>query len=176
MNKPVVFLRVASVLTLIHAVLHTVGGVFGGVDPGPASAAVTAMKANQFLLMGNMRTFWDFHIGMGLAVTIFLTGESVLMWQLASLAGTDARRLRPMIATLLLIYLAFAVNSYVYFFIAPVVTEVLIAGCIGVAFVTAKGKADRAATDRGEPGAFLTQRRAAGRGAGDEAGIEGCMR
>jgi hypothetical protein len=34
MNKPVVFLRIASVLTLIHAVLHTIGGVFGSVDPG----------------------------------------------------------------------------------------------------------------------------------------------
>jgi len=48
MNKPVVFLRIASVLTLIHAVLHTIGGVFGSVDPGPAAVAVAAMKANQF--------------------------------------------------------------------------------------------------------------------------------
>ena len=29
MRKPVVLLRVAAVLTLIHAVLHTIGGVFG---------------------------------------------------------------------------------------------------------------------------------------------------
>jgi hypothetical protein len=141
MNKPVVFLRIASVLTLIHSVLHTVGGVFGGVDPGPASVAAAAMKANHFLFMGSMRTFWDFHIGMGLAVTIFLTGVSILMWQLAALARTDGRRLRPMMATLLLIYLAFAVNSYAYFFIAPIVMEGLIAACIGVAFATAKAKA-----------------------------------
>ena len=52
MNKPVVFLRIASVLTLIHAVLHTVGGVFGSVDPGPSAVAVAAMKANQFPIMG----------------------------------------------------------------------------------------------------------------------------
>jgi hypothetical protein len=141
MNKPVVFLRIASVLTLIHAVLHTVGGVFGATPPGPAAVAVTAMKANQFLLMGSMRTFWDFHIGMGLAVTIFLTGESILMWQLASLARTDARRLRPLLATLLAIYLAFAVISYLYFFFMPVVTEALIAGCIGMAIATAKEQA-----------------------------------
>jgi hypothetical protein len=140
MNKPVVFLRIASVLTLIHSVLHTVGGVFGGVDPGAASVAAAAMKANQFLLMGSMRTFWDFHIGMGLAVTIFLTGESVLMWQLSSMAKTDARRLRPMMATLLAIYLAFAVNSYIYFFFMPVVVEIIIAACLGVAILTAKAK------------------------------------
>jgi len=141
MNKPVVFLRVASVLTLIHSVLHTVGGVFGPVEPGPASVAAAAMKANQFLMMGSMVSFWGFHIGMGLSVTIFLTGESILMWQLASMAKTEARRLRPMMATFLVIYLAFAVDSYAYFFIAPIVMETLIAACFGVAIVTAKGKA-----------------------------------
>jgi hypothetical protein len=140
MNKPVVFLRIASVLTLIHAVLHTVGGVFGSVEPGPASVAVAAMKANQFPLLGSIRSYWDFHIGMGLAVTIFLTGESILMWQLASLAKTDARRLRPMMATLLVIYLAFAVNSYVYFFFMPVVFEIIIASCFGAAIVTARNR------------------------------------
>jgi hypothetical protein len=141
MNKPVVFLRIASVLTLIHAVLHTVGGVFGEVDPGPASVAVAAMKANQFLFMGAMRSYWDFYLGMGLMVSISLTAEGILMWQLASLAKTDAHRLRPMMATILVAYLALAVNSHVYFFIAPFVMEALIAACCGVAIATAKGRA-----------------------------------
>jgi hypothetical protein len=35
MRKPVLFLRVAAVLTFLHAVLHTIGGVFGKVGPGP---------------------------------------------------------------------------------------------------------------------------------------------
>ena len=30
MTRPVLFLRIASALTFIHAVLHTVGGVFSG--------------------------------------------------------------------------------------------------------------------------------------------------
>ncbi len=139
MNKPVVFLRVASVLTLIHAVLHTIGGVFGGVDPGPASAAVAAMKANQFLLMGNMRSYWDFYFGLGLALSISMTAEGILMWQLASLAKAEARRLRPMMATFLVAYLAIAVNSNAHFFLAPVVFEIIIAGCFGAAIATAKG-------------------------------------
>jgi hypothetical protein len=57
------------------------------------------------------------------------------------MAKTEARRLRPMMATFLVIYLAFAVDSYAYFFIAPIVMETLIAACFGVAIVTAKGKA-----------------------------------
>jgi uncharacterized membrane protein YesL len=141
MNKPFVSLRVASVLTLIHAAMHTVGGVFGGVPAGPASVASAAMKANQFLFMGSMRTYWEFHRGLGLMVGIFLAVEGVLMWQLASLARLDARRLRPMMATFLVGYLALAVISYAYFFALPIIFEAVIAASIGVAIVTAKEKA-----------------------------------
>ncbi len=139
--KPVVFLRIASVLTFIHAVLHTIGGVFGKVGPGPAAVAVEAMKTNQFLLMGHMRSFWDFYRGMGLAVTIFLTAESILFWQLGSLAKTDPQRLRPIMATFLVAYAAIAVNSYTYFFLGPVIFEILIVACLGSAIVTAKPQA-----------------------------------
>ena len=92
--RSVIFLRIASALTLVHAVLHTIGGVFGGVPPA-VQPVVTAMKANQFLAMGAMRTMWDFHMGLGLAVGVFLTVEAVMFWQLGSLAKSDALRLRP---------------------------------------------------------------------------------
>jgi hypothetical protein len=139
--KPVIFLRIASVLTLIHAVLHTIGGVFSSADPGPATIAVEAMKANQFLVMGHMRSYWEFYRGLGLTVSILLTAEAIVFWQLGSLAKTDAGRLRPVMATFLLAYLVLAVNSNAYFFIAPVITEILIAACLGAAIVTAKAAA-----------------------------------
>jgi hypothetical protein len=139
--KPSLFLRIASVLTFIHAVLHTIGGVFGKVPPGPATVAVEAMKANQFLVMGNTRSFWDFHRGLGLGATISLTAEAILFWQLASLATADAHRLRPIIATFLVAYAAIAVNSYTYFFLGPVIAEILIVACLASAFVTAKSEA-----------------------------------
>jgi hypothetical protein len=138
MTKPVVYLRIASVLTLIHAVLHTVGGVFSSPDPGPGAVAVEAMKSNQFLLMGNMRSYWQFYRGMGLAVTIFLTFEAVVFWQLSSLARTDATRLRPVLAVFALAYLAMAVNSQMYFFLGPVIVEAIIAVLLVLAIVTAK--------------------------------------
>ncbi len=141
MMKPALLLRIAAVLTFIHAVLHTIGGVFGKAGPGPATVAVEAMKVNQFLLMGHMRSFWDFYRGMGLGATISLTAEAIVFWQLGSLAKTDARRLRPILATFLVAYAALAVNSYAYFFLGPVIAEILIAACIGLAIVTAKSQA-----------------------------------
>lgn len=136
--KPVIFLRIASVLTLIHAVLHTIGGVFGSIEPGPETVAVTAMKANQFVALGHVRTMWEFYRGMGLTVSIFLTAEAIVFWLLAPMAKTDRVRLRPVLAMFMLAYLAMCVNSYAYFFSAPVIVELLIALCIAGAMVTAK--------------------------------------
>jgi uncharacterized membrane protein YesL len=141
MTKPVVFLRTAAVLTFIHAVLHTIGGVFGGIGPGPATVAVEAMKRNQFLLMGHMRSFWDFYRGLGLGATISLTAEAILFWQLGSLAKMDAPRLRPILATFLIAYAVMSVNSYTYFFLGPVIAEIFIAACLGSAMIAAKSPA-----------------------------------
>src|SRR6267154_4068232 len=128
--RTVLFLRIASVLTFVHAALHTIGGVFGGAAPGVQQATVAVMKANEFVAMGVTRTYWDFYMGFGLVVSVFLTVEAVVFWQLSSLAKTDALRLRPVLATFLIGYLGAAVVSYRYFFSAPVITEILIAFCL----------------------------------------------
>lgn len=136
--RPVIFLRIASVLTLIHAALHTIGGVFGGPAPGVQQATVAVMKANTFPVMGVMRSYGDFYMGLGLVVSVFLTLEAVVFWQLGSLAKTDALRLRPVLATFLVGYLCAAVVSSRYFFAAPVITEILIALCLGLAIASAR--------------------------------------
>ena len=146
--KPALFLRIASAITFLHAVLHTIGGVFGKAAPGPATAAVQAMRVNQFLLLGHTRSYWNFYLGLGLAVSIALTAEAVVFWQLASLAKTEAARLRPIIATLLLAYALLAVNSSLYFFVGPVITEVLIAACLALAFLTARPRAGKTVNSR----------------------------
>ena len=135
--RTTLFLRIASVLTFIHAALHTIGGVFGGTAPGAQQVAVSAMKANEFVAMGVTRTYWDFYMGFGLAVSVFLTAEAVVFWQLSALAKTDALRLRPVLATFVVGYLGFAAVSYRYFFVAPVITEILIALCLGLAIAFA---------------------------------------
>jgi len=88
-----------------------------------------------------MRSYWDFYRGLGLVVSVFLTVEAVVFWQLGSLAKTDSLRLRPVLATFLMGYLSAAVVSFRYFFWAPVVTEVLIAACLGMAIVGLKQSA-----------------------------------
>ena len=136
--RSVIFLRIASVLTFVHALLHTIGGVFGSAAPGLQQATVATMKANEFAVMGAMRSYWDFYRGFGLMISVFLTLEAIVFWQLSSLAKTDSLRLRPVLATFLIGYLGAAVVSYRYFFAAPVITEILIALCLGLTIGSVK--------------------------------------
>jgi hypothetical protein len=135
--KPVVFLRTASVLTLIHSVLHTIGGVFGK-PVNAVAAAVAANMRTRFPILGVTRSYADFYMGMGLGVTIFLTVDAVLLWILASMAKKDSVRLRPLIGVFALGYLAFALNSYLFFFAFPIINELLIVACLVAAIATAK--------------------------------------
>jgi hypothetical protein len=132
------FLRIASGLTLLHAVMHTIGGVFGKPAPGIAAATDALMRANHFHVLGVTRSYWEFYRGMGLGITISLTTESILFWLLASLAKKHAVELRPILWLFALAYLVFAVNSYTYFFSGPVIGEILIAASLLAAIATAK--------------------------------------
>jgi hypothetical protein len=135
--KATFYLKTASVLTFVHAVGHTVGGVLGAPDPGPMSIGAAAMKANHFSALGANRTWWDFHMGEGFFGSLFLTMVAVLIWQLAVLAKADPRRARPMMVTLALAFLIGACIAWRYFFAAPAIMEVVIAGLLGIAFVQA---------------------------------------
>ena len=97
--KAVILLRIASVLALIHGVLHTIGGVFGKPLPGPMTDAVNAMKSYHFDAMGVNRTFWDFYRGEGIGISINFAVQTAMFWLLADLVKTDPAKARPMIAT-----------------------------------------------------------------------------
>lgn len=136
--RPSVFLRIASVLTLVHSALHTIGGVFGKPVPGVGAATYAVMRANYFHVLGATRSYWEFYRGMGLGITITLTAEGLLFWLLGGLAKKYAAELRPILWVFALAYLGFAVNSYAYFFNGPVIAEILIAACLLGAIATAK--------------------------------------
>jgi hypothetical protein len=130
MKNTVLLLRIASVLALIHGVLHTIGGVFGSIEPGPMQAAATAMQVNRFEAMGVSRTYWDFLMGYGLVLTVKFLVETVVFWQLASLVKFYGLRIRPLLIAFSLGYVADAFLAWRYFFAGPAVFEIVIAGLL----------------------------------------------
>jgi hypothetical protein len=129
--KPPILLRSASVLTLGHALLNTFAGLLSGTSNNQEEVTLlNAMKALQFDAIGSPRTYWDFYFGL----TVNLLLLSTLLWQLASLVKTEPKIAQPFIGSLCIAFLAFAVLSWRYFFIAPLVVEGLVALLLGLAY------------------------------------------
>jgi hypothetical protein len=132
------FLRIASVLTLIHCVLHTIGGLLSKPNNGAEEIAVIdAMKSHHFNVMGSMRSYWDFFFGYGLGVTLNLFIQAILFWMLASFVKTSPATVRPIVALFFVNWALLSIISFKYFFIAPGITEVLIAVGLAAAYFTA---------------------------------------
>lgn len=136
------FLRIASVLTIIHAILHTIGGVLSKPRNGaPELAVIETMKSQSFNVMGSMRTYWDFFYGYGWLLGLALLVQGILFWQLSTIAKTNAAPIRPIIMLFCLNFLVTTVIAWKYFFIAPAVTEILIAAFLAAAYFTAAASA-----------------------------------
>ncbi|MFN0194767.1 MAG: LIC_13387 family protein [Aestuariivirga sp.] len=137
--KPHILLRTASVLSLLHALLNTFAGLLSGTSGNQEEVAVlNAMKTVQFDAMGSLRTYWDFYFGFGLFLTLNLLLIFALLWQLASLAKTAPAIARPFIGSFCIAFAAFAILSGLYFFIAPLILEILIAVLLGLAYACAR--------------------------------------
>ncbi len=132
------FLRIAAVLTLLHCIAHTYGGVIAGPRHGAEQIAVLdAMKTHKFETAGSMRGYWDFYRGYALFVSLSFLAQSILFWQLASIAQTGASAIRGIIAVFFLEFVGFAVLAIRYFFLPALVVEILIALSLAAAFFTA---------------------------------------
>ncbi len=138
--KPALWLRIASILTLLHAVLHTVGGMFGGPRNAAQSLALASVQEHTFDAFGMTRSYWDFYFGFGLMASLTLLLLTVLLWQLAVLVKTDPDKTRPFLVMLFVMFIAMAAISWYYFFAPPFIMEIIIALCIGAAFLSSEKK------------------------------------
>lgn len=138
--NPVWLLRIASVFSLLYCAGHTSGMPWMSPD-GPETAALTeSMKQYRFDMMGATRTVWDFHVGFGLVISVDLLLQAVALWMLATMAKSDAPRIRPLIALFAIASVANAVLVGRHFFVIPLVTATAIAICLGLAFLAARPK------------------------------------
>lgn len=132
------WLRIASVLAFIYWIGHTVGAPWTPAHGATETAAIDALRSLHFAVQGFSRTYADFYIGFGVAISAFLLVQAVLLWQLATFAKTEAGRLRPMIALLLAGFVANAVVAWTYFFPVPGVLAIAIAACLAMAWFAAE--------------------------------------
>jgi hypothetical protein len=127
--KASVFYRIASVLLVLFAIGHTIG--FRKIDPKwGVDSLIGSMQSIHFDVQGFSRTYWDFYVGFGLFVSVFILFAAVLAWQLGSLPAQTLARMRGTAWALALCFAAVTVLSWTYFFIIPVVFSIVITVCL----------------------------------------------
>jgi hypothetical protein len=122
--------RISAVLLLLFDAGHTSG--FPWSDPKWA-VDLGSMRSTHFYIMGFSRTYWDFYIGFGLFVSVFLVLAVVLAWQLGGLPPESLALMRGTAWTFALCFAAIAVLSWKYFFMIPIVFSIVTTSCLTAA-------------------------------------------
>ena len=131
------WLRIASVISLIFTAGHTFGGLsqWSPMGDNPVLKSMTDVRFNT---MGANRSYLDFFMGFGWSISILMLMETILLWQLASLAKTEPPRLRPMIAVIAMATVASGVIAWRFIFPIPALFSAALAIVLGIAYVTAR--------------------------------------
>ena len=138
--KAPLWLRVSSIISFFFAAGHTLGGRKSW-SPAGETDVLRAMKTVSYHVMGVDRTFFDFYAGFGLCLSVYLLLQAVLLWQLASIARDQPRRVRPLVASILVATVASAVISWRLILPVPVVFSGVLAVCLALAYAACGAKA-----------------------------------
>jgi hypothetical protein len=137
MKKPTLWLRISSVIALLLCAGHTSGVPWTPDETERGLALVGEMRAYHFDALGASRSYDDFYRGFGLSCSVALLLGAILLWQLGTLAKTNAKATRPMVTAIWLAYAAYAVLDSMYFFIIPLVMALCVVVCLLPALVLA---------------------------------------
>jgi uncharacterized membrane protein YedE/YeeE len=123
--------RAAAGLLLVFAASHTFGGFLFPSSNGPAADAVLAsMKSTHFDFFGSDCTFYGFHMGLGLMVSMYLVLSIVIAWILGDerVAQNPAVKegQRPVAWALLVSHVGTMILSWKYFFVGPGVISTVV--------------------------------------------------
>jgi hypothetical protein len=123
------FYRIAAVLLVLFAVGHTTG--FRKTEPQwGVDGLLSSLKQLHFNAQGFDRTYYDFFVGFGLFVSIFMVFAAVVAWQLGSLPGETVASLPMVTWGFAICMAAITVLSWTNFFVVPVVFSGLITVCL----------------------------------------------
>jgi len=113
-------LRIASVISLLFAAGHTLGGLKKW-SPMGENEVLKTMATVRFETMGASRSYLDFFMGFGWSLSVAMLLQTVLLWQMASMARSNAVQVRPMIAVFAIANLASGIIACRFIFPMPAV-------------------------------------------------------
>lgn len=126
-------LRLASTLSLFFLVGHTLGGLMKSWSPIGETSVLTAMRTFRFDVAGVNRSYLEFYRGFGFLLSVSLLMQTVLLWQLGTVATTDRALARPFVVTFFLMSIASGVLTWRFLFPVPVYFSAALTLCLGLA-------------------------------------------
>lgn len=127
------WLRVSAIVSLLFAVGHTLGARRAW-SPVGENEVLASMRTTHFTVFGVSRTFLDFYRGFGYSLSVFLVLQTIVLWQLAGMAATQPRAVRPLVATFAMATLGGTLLTWVFIFPVPAVFSAALAACLVTAF------------------------------------------
>ena len=109
--------RIAAVLILVLDIGHSSG--YPWSDPA-WGVDLRTIQSSHFTIFGFSRTYWDFYVGFGMSISVYLLLAAVLTWQLGTVATQRLGFVRTMAWTLTCCFAAITLLSYKYFFSIPI--------------------------------------------------------
>ena len=136
--KASMFYRIAAVLLLLFAVGHTLG--FRQSDPKwGVDALLGSMRSIHFDVQGFHRSYWDLFVAAGFSVGVLYLFAAILAWQLGNLPAATLALMRGTAWAFALCFAAITVVSWIYLFVIPIVSSLVITLClIAAAWLSAK--------------------------------------
>ncbi len=126
--KPKLLLRIAAILILIHAALHTMGFSGWKNDPDPAKRQVIqGMTGQKFPFMGTSRNMGEYYDGFGYASSIALLLIAFLLWVTSGELLSSTTLSRKIIMVLSFGLLFWGVDELIYFF--PFAATITLLAC-----------------------------------------------
>jgi hypothetical protein len=135
--KTALLLRIASGISLLFAVGHTLGAS-NDWSPMGETEVLNAMRTVRFDVMGVSRTYLDFYQGLGLTVSVFLLLQAIVLWQLAALAKSAPLQARGMVSSFALASLASGIISWKFILPIPAVFSAVLTVCLALAYFRAR--------------------------------------
>jgi hypothetical protein len=133
----VLWLRVSSIVSVLFAVGHTLGGR-GAWSPIGETDVLASMRTYRFDVQGVSRSYLDFYRGFGFSLSVFLLLQGIVLWQLCAIAKTNPAQLRPIIASFTVASIAGGIISWSFLFPIPAVFSAGLSACLALALLSAR--------------------------------------
>jgi hypothetical protein len=132
-------LRAAALVALLQFAAHGIMFVRAKPTHGEIEVSVVqTMRDHRFDFGRSNRSYWDMYFGYGLEAAFICLVEAILFWLLSAAAVGNPAVVKPIIILFLAANIGHAFLVMRYFFLVPLIPDLLIAGLLALSLVSAK--------------------------------------